>query len=72
MNDKLPELHRGQRVLAIYPDTTTFYKAEVTKGRVGQEGGEGKGWVRLRFEGEEEAEREMTVERRYVLVDSGK
>jgi len=62
-------------VLALYPGTTTFYKAEVVRGWVGVakgEAGKGKdeeGMVRLRFEGEDEADREMTVERRYVLPD---
>ena len=51
----------------MYPDTTTFYRAEVSeawpvKGSGG--GGEG-GFVRLRFE-DDEAVRE--VERRFVLV----
>ncbi|KAF1986473.1 hypothetical protein K402DRAFT_393945 [Aulographum hederae CBS 113979] len=72
-NESLPELPRASRVLALYPGTTTFYKAEVTKGRVGA-GGElgGKGYVKLRFEGEEEQEKEMDVERRYVLPDNAK
>ena len=30
------------------------------------------GWVRLRFEGEDEADREMDVERRYVLLEGGR
>jgi SAGA-associated factor 29 len=81
-------------VLALYPGTTTFYKAEVVagwtlKGRKPEEAegkkrekegsvkleevpGEPPGpelFVRLRFEGEDEADREMSVERRYVLPD---
>jgi SAGA-associated factor 29 len=59
----LPDLAKGRNVLALYPGTTTFYKAEVVAGW----GGEGE--VRLRFEGEDEADREMRVERRYVLPD---
>lgn len=83
-------------MLALYPGTTTFYKAEVvvgwkvsdgfvggnggnggsggTGGKIKKEKGEGVGeevenLVRLRFEGEDEADREMSVERRYVLPD---
>jgi SAGA-associated factor 29 len=66
--------------LALYPGTTTFYKAEVvagwrlSDGRVkkedgGKEGETVENLVRLRFEGEDEADREMSVERRYVLPD---
>jgi SAGA-associated factor 29 len=33
------------------------------------EGSEVENLVRLRFEGEDEADREMSVERRYVLPD---
>ena len=54
-------------MLALYPGTTTFYKAEVVAGWRVQ--GEGVQVVRLRFEGEDEADREMSVERRYVLPD---
>jgi SAGA-associated factor 29 len=102
-NLTLPDLPKHKNVLALYPSTTTFYKAEVVvswraptdgkatvvkkereggkekeeggggggkdkdKGVVGQEIGEE--YVRLRFEGEDEADREMSVERRYVLPD---
>ncbi|KAH3913478.1 hypothetical protein HBI56_083020 [Parastagonospora nodorum] len=66
-NTTLPDLNKGKNVLALYPGTTTFYKAEVVAGwRVV---GEGLEVVRLRFEGEDEADREMSVERRYVLPD---
>ncbi|CAI6332686.1 unnamed protein product [Periconia digitata] len=105
-NMTLPDLSRGKNVLALYPGTTTFYKAEVVgawkgnglgekaagggngNGNGGSSEKEGKGaekgvvvkkekgekelgdeWVRLRFEGEDEADREMSVERRYVLPD---
>jgi len=52
-------------------------KREGSKGLgkgIKEEGGKGEkghaaSLVRLRFEGEEEAEREMSVERRYVLPD---
>lgn len=69
------------QVLALYPSTTTFYKAEVVaqgpaKAKAGPDQGFAgselkEGFVRLRFEGEEEAEREMDVERRFVLDDRG-
>lgn len=79
-NTTLPDLSKGKNVLALYPGTTTFYKAEVvavwkqSDGKVKKEDGgkEGDGvdnLVRLRFEGEDEADREMSVERRYVLPD---
>jgi SAGA-associated factor 29 len=68
-NTNLPDLAKGKNVLALYPGTTTFYKAEVVQGWRLDEMGEGDGLVRLRFEGEDEADREMSVERRYVLPD---
>lgn len=48
------------KVLARYPETTTFYPAVV----VGQKN---DGTVRLKFEGEEEVNKETEVERRLVL-----
>jgi SAGA-associated factor 29 len=48
----------GKQVLARYPDTTTFYRAEVM--------GVKKEAYRLKFEGEED-DKEMEVDRRYVL-----
>lgn len=57
----LPVLEHGKLVLAVYPQTTTFYKAEV----VSQTGTK----VKLRFEGEEEAGKTEDVDRRYVLLD---
>lgn len=70
-NFTLPELKVGRQVLAQYPGTTTFYKAEVVGAWNGKEAQDVKGgeFVRLRFEGEDEADREMSVERRYVLPD---
>ncbi|KAF2181975.1 hypothetical protein K469DRAFT_670424 [Zopfia rhizophila CBS 207.26] len=83
-NFTLPDLSARKNVLALYPGTTTFYKAEVVatwsakregnKGikEEGRDAGLGEGLenlVRLRFEGEDEADREMSVERRYVLPD---
>ncbi|KAK9378979.1 SGF29 tudor-like domain-containing protein [Kockiozyma suomiensis] len=50
----------GTRVLARYPETTTFYKAEVM-------GTKRDGTCRLKFEGEEEVGKETEVERRLVL-----
>jgi SAGA-associated factor 29 len=43
----------------------------VSDGKVKKEDGDGgaENTVRLRFEGEDEADREMSVERRYVLPD---
>lgn len=45
-------------MLARYPDTTTFYRAEVTGSR--------KDVYRLKFEGEED-DKEMEVDKRFVL-----
>lgn len=69
-------------MLALYPGTTTFYKAEVVSGwkspgvggngvkkEEGEQGNSQDVMVRLRFEGEDEADREMDVERRFVLPD---
>jgi SAGA-associated factor 29 len=74
----LPELKPKANVLALYPSTTTFYKAEVVTGRK-KEGHEelAAGYVRLLFEGdvellfegEDDAELAKDVERRYVLLD---
>ncbi|KAK5651683.1 hypothetical protein OQA88_11749 [Cercophora sp. LCS_1] len=57
----LPDLEKGKTVLALYPDSTTFYKAEV----IGKDGSTGK--VSLRFEGEENSGTLQLVERRYVV-----
>jgi SAGA-associated factor 29 len=54
----LPSFAVGKQVLARYPDTTTFYKAEVMSLR--------KDVYRLKFEGEED-DKEMEVDRRFVL-----
>ncbi|KAJ5717285.1 hypothetical protein N7488_002931 [Penicillium malachiteum] len=54
----LPSFAVGKQVLARYPDTTTFYRAEVM--------GAKKDVYRLKFEGEED-DKEMEVDRRYVL-----
>jgi SAGA-associated factor 29 len=63
LNKGLSDLAKGRQVLAEYPDTTTFYKADV------QETWKGDGkteWVKLRFE-DDEVPRE--VERRFVLTE---
>ena len=49
-------------MLARYPETTTFYRAEVT--------GAKKDFYRLRFE--DDQNQEMEVGRRFVLDVSGK
>lgn len=59
----LPDYPQGKAVLARYPDTTTFYRAEVV-------GMNGK-LVNLRFEGEEDAQVTMEVDRRFVLDHRG-
>jgi len=65
----LASLAPGKNVLAKYPETTTFYKAEVVLPKKDGPLPTPDGYVRLRFEGEEELDREMEVERRYVLLD---
>lgn len=57
----LPKLDKGKMVLALYPDSTTFYKAEV----MGIEAATGS--VSLRFEGEEQSGTQQTVDRRFVV-----
>ncbi|KAI9036342.1 SAGA-associated factor 29 family protein [Aspergillus affinis] len=59
----LPSFSVGKQVLARYPDTTTFYRAEVMGSR--------KDTYRLKFEGEED-DKEMEVDRRFVLDIPGK
>jgi SAGA-associated factor 29 len=65
-NDGLPDPTLRKTVLAMYPGTTTFYRAEVTAIK-------GKdltpGHVKLRFEDEDEKNKESVVEKRYVLTD---
>ncbi|KAJ4370237.1 hypothetical protein N0V86_008974 [Didymella sp. IMI 355093] len=79
-NTTLADLPKKRGVLALYPGTTTFYKAEVVASWVAERVKKEKddkdasadakeNLVRLRFEGEDEADREMSVERRYVLPD---
>lgn len=56
----LPPYPPGSQVLARYPETTTFYRAEVI-------GTKRDGKCRLKFEGEEEEGKETEVEQRLVL-----
>lgn len=56
-------------MLAQYPDTTTFYKAQVSAQWRAGAGGERGEFVRLRFEGETDDKVWQEVERRFVLVD---
>ncbi|SLM39683.1 SGF29 tudor-like domain [Lasallia pustulata] len=58
----LPDYAIGKHVLARYPNTTTFYRAEVTAMK--------KGSCKLKFE--EDQDQEMEVDRRFVLEFSGK
>ena len=60
----LPEFPVGKHVLAKYPETTTFYRAEVTGLK------RDKDVYRLNFE--DDAGVEMEVPRRYVLDFGGK
>lgn len=62
LGQPLADYPRGKAVLARYPDTTTFYRAEV----VGMNGS----MVCLKFEGEED-ERTTEVDRRFVLDHRG-
>lgn len=55
----LPALPKGKQVFALYPGTNTFYKAEMVSMR--------RDGCRVKFEGEEPADKEVDVERRHVL-----
>lgn len=59
-NKGLREYPVGSKVLARYPETTTFYPAVVI-------GAKRDGTCRLKFDGEEEVGKETLVERRLVL-----
>ena len=66
-NERLPDLPKGKQVFALYPETTTFYRGEVSVSwRAKSDPG---GHVRVRFEGEMENIESQVVERRYVLLD---
>ncbi len=56
----LEDWKKGQIVLALYPNTTTFYKAEVHSM-------DGAGKVNLKFEGENDSTTLQQVERRFVI-----
>lgn len=58
----IPTFSAGNIVLARYPETTTFYRAEVI------DGNRRDGKCRLKFEGEEEEGKETDVDRHYVLA----
>lgn len=58
---ELWELEPGKTVLALYPDSTTFYKAEVMSTNKSLDK------VNLRFEGEENSGTLQEVERRFVV-----
>ncbi|KAK4995935.1 hypothetical protein LTR66_004353 [Elasticomyces elasticus] len=70
-NEGLSDLAKGKSVLALYPDTTCFYKAEVsTPWRARDAAGSEKGYlVQLVFEGEESKDKQTPVERRHILAD---
>lgn len=57
--ESLPPWEAGKIVLALYPQTTTFYRAEVINTREGK--------VNLRFEGESDSATQQQVERRFVV-----
>lgn len=59
LNSKLKEYKIGSKVLAKYPETTTFYPAEVLESRNNR--------CMLRFEGEEEVDKLTPVDRVFVL-----
>ncbi|KAF2207901.1 hypothetical protein CERZMDRAFT_101925 [Cercospora zeae-maydis SCOH1-5] len=66
-NKGLPDLPAKKQVIAQYPDTTTFYKAEVSEPWKVKDLGNEKGeMVRLIFQEDVEA---REVERRFVLLD---
>lgn len=54
-------LHAGSVVLALYPETTAFYKAKVASYSAK------RGLYYLRFEGEEDTDKEIEVGDHYVL-----
>ncbi|GMM39246.1 Sgf29 protein [Hanseniaspora uvarum] len=54
----------GMRCLGRYPDTTTFYPAVV----LGRQTVNGVNYCILRFDGEEEVDKETLVERQHVLI----
>jgi SAGA-associated factor 29 len=65
-NEGLPDPQLRKMVLAMYPGTTTFYRAEV-RGVKGKD--VPSGHIKLKFEDEEEKDKESIVEKRMVLID---
>jgi SAGA-associated factor 29 len=67
-NKGLPDLAKGRQVMAQYPDTTTFYKAEVSENWKAVKAGSDTepGFVRLNFQDDEQS---REVERRFVLTE---
>lgn len=65
-NDKLPDLVKGKAVLALYPETTTFYRGEVSAPWKSKDGTES---VQVKFEGEMDNVESQVVERRFVLPE---
>ncbi|KAL1584645.1 hypothetical protein WHR41_06846 [Cladosporium halotolerans] len=65
-NERLPDLPKGKQVFALYPETTTFYRGEVSASWRAKHDGE---HVRVRFEGEMENIESQVVERRFVLLE---
>lgn len=66
VNEGLGELPRGKGVMAMYPDTTTFYKAEVSENWKAEGKNGANALVKLNFQDDEVA---REVERRFVLTD---
>ncbi|KAL6932891.1 hypothetical protein ACO0R3_001980 [Hanseniaspora guilliermondii] len=63
-NQTLKPYPVGMRCLGRYPDTTTFYPAVV----LGRQTVDGVNYCILRFDGEEEVDKETLVERQHVLI----
>ena len=66
LNERLSDVSKGRQVLALYPETTTFYRGEVSAPWRAKEGEQA---VRVRFEGELDNVESQLVERRFVLLD---
>ena len=65
-NERLSDLPKAKNVLALYPETTTFYRGEVNAPWRAKADGES---VRVRFEGEMDNIESQLVERRFVLLE---
>ncbi|OQN96186.1 hypothetical protein B0A48_17693 [Cryoendolithus antarcticus] len=64
-NVKLPDLPQGKQVMALYPETTTFYKGIISAAWKAKDGEQS---VKVLFDGET-SETSQDVERRFVLGD---